>query len=346
RLGVVTQKGLSANLRQQIKSPLGRYAALTLIWIAIVIGNAAYEGGNIGGAVLGLEALFGTSGLSFYPFLVGILVFMLLYLGNYRVLEKVFVFLVVIMSLSFFITALLTRPNVMELLKGMFTPSLPGKGVLTAISLVGTTLVPYNLFLHASLVNEKWKTKDALNLARRDTLIAIGLGGLVSMAIVVSASGIDGGTVTGVMDLAKGLEPLYGPMAHYCMGIGLFAAGVTSALTAPLAAAYVTMNCFGWKGGFSDLRFRAVWIGILVLGTLFMSLEIKPLVVIKFAQVANGLLLPFIAFFLLWVVNRKSLMGNQANSPWQNLLGLVIILLVVFLGIRSVLPIFGFWDAQ
>ncbi len=323
RLGIITQNGLTEVIRSQIRSPFLRNLIIGIILMAIVVGNAAYEGGNIGGGVLGLEAVFGSKGIKYYPFIIGLFVFLLLYLGNYRTLEKVFVSLVIIMSFSFLITALITKPDFKAILQGIFIPALPQDSILTVVALVGTTVVPYNLFLHASLVSEKWKTKEDLKWARWDTFFSLALGGLVSMAIIIGAAAIPEKSVSGVLDLAKGLEPLYGNAARYCMGVGLFAAGITSAITAPLAAAYVADSCFGWKAGMKDYRFRSVWVIILILGVLFMSFGIKPIEIIKFAQIANGVLLPFTAVFLLWAVNSSALMGRYRNKTLQNVLGII-----------------------
>ena len=341
RLGIITQKGLADVIKQELRKPWLRIVIIGIILGAIVIGNAAYEAGNIGGATLGLEAIFGTEYGSLYPFIIGGLAFLLLYLGSYKTLEKVFVTLVLVMSISFLLTALITKPNIFEIAKGLFIPTMPSGSLLTIIALVGTTVVPYNLFLHASLVSEKWKSKGDLKNARRDTYISIALGGTVSMAIIVAASAIPGNTVESVMDLAKGLEPLYGDGAKYFMGIGLFAAGVTSAITAPLAAAYVVNSCFGWKADLKDLRFKSVWIAILALGVFFLSFKINPIEIIKFAQIANGILLPFIAIFLLWIVNRSSVMGKYKNTVLQNIFGILIILLAVFLGVKSIIEVLG-----
>lgn len=341
RLGIITQQGLADVIKQELTVKWTRYVVLGIILAAIVIGNAAYEAGNIGGAVLGLEALFGEAYSSIYPWIIGLCAFILLYIGNYKLLEKVLVSLVLIMSLSFLLTAVITKPDLTEILKGMFVPSTPTGSLLTIIALVGTTVVPYNLFLHASLVSEKWKSPDNLGDARRDTIIAIALGGIVSMAIIVAASSISGENVSNVMDLAKGLEPLYGDWAKYFMGIGLFAAGVTSAITAPLAAAYVVNSCFGWKASLKNMKFKAVWMIILFLGVFFMTFNIKPIDVIKFAQIANGILLPIIAIFLFWVVNRTSVMGNFKNTLLQNILGSVIIVLAIVLGLKGIMTVLG-----
>ena len=341
RLGIITQKGLADVIKQELSNPWIRNSVITLIFSAIIIGNASYEAGNIGGATLGMEALFGLSYSKLYPVILGLAAFLLLFFGNYKALEKVFIFLVLIMSLSFVMTALLTQPNLWELVKGLFVPSIPEDGILTIIALVGTTVVPYNLFLHAALVSEKWKSEKDLKLAKRDTLVSIILGGLVSISIIISAAAIKSTEVNNVLDMAKALEPLYGSAALYFMGIGLLAAGITSAITAPLAAAYVANSCFGWKAEFKDTKFRAIWIMILVLGVVFLSFGIKPIEIIKFAQITNGLLLPIIAIFLLWVVNRVGVMGKYKNTLLQNCIGLAIILLSILLGAKSILTVLG-----
>ncbi|MGB5820511.1 MAG: Nramp family divalent metal transporter [Saonia sp.] len=341
RLGIITQKGVAEVIQQELTTPWIKYVVIGIILAAIVIGNAAYEAGNIGGATLGMEALLGRSFINYYPFVIGFCAFILLYIGSYKVLERVLVTLVILMSLSFLVTAVITRPNIPEILEGLFVPSIPENGILTIVALVGTTVVPYNLFLHASLVSEKWKSKDDLKAAKQDTIISISLGGMMSMAIIVAASTIPNKEISSALDLAKGLEPLYGDSAKYFMGIGLFASGITSAITAPLAAAYVASSCFGWKGGLKGLKFRTVWIVILGLGVFFLSFGIKPIEIIKFAQVANGILLPIIAIFLLWIMNKTSILGKYKNTTVQNILGFIIIILTVILGAKSILKVFG-----
>jgi Mn2+/Fe2+ NRAMP family transporter len=243
------------------------------------------------------------------------------------------------MSLSFIITAFLAKPDLLEMFKGLLIPSEGSAGILTVMALIGTTVVPYNLFLHSSVVSEKWKGKGYLNVARKELFWAIGLGGIVSMAIVVSAaaSGITG--VSSAADFAVGLEPLYGEYATWFIAVGLFSAGITSSITAPLAAAYVVKGCLGWKKGLTSGRFKLVWAAVLLLGMIFSSLGLKPVTIIQFAQVANGILLPVVAAFLFWVVNRRSLMGDYTNTWLQNLLGLFILLITLFLGGKSIFTV-------
>ena len=123
--------------------------------------------------------------------------------------------------------------------------------------------------------------------------------------------------------------------------MGLFAAGITSAITAPLAAAFVACGCLGWSANLKSTKFRVVWIFILGLGVLFSSIGFKSIEIIKFAQVANGLLLPIIAGFLLWVMNKSSVLGKYKNSKAQNVIGTVIVLIAVFLGVKGILSVFN-----
>ena len=347
RLGIISQKGLSEVIRDEIKNPLTKNIVITLILLAIVIGNAAYEAGNISGGVLGLESVFGEKkfdilGLSinFYSLLLGFIAFSLLFIGNYKILERTLIFLVIIMSISFIITAVITKPDIIKLIEGLFVPKFPEGSILIIIGLIGTTVVPYNLFLHASLVKEKWNKVSDLKFARNDTIIAIVLGGIVSMCIVISSASLDIESINNAADLAKGIEPLYGLSSKYILAIGLFSAGITSAITAPLAAAYVATGCLGWPMKMKSVKFRAVWMFILIIGVISSSSGFKSIEIIKFAQVANGILLPVIAGLLIWIVNKKSVLGKFKNSKWQNFIGLMILIITIFLGLKSILKVF------
>lgn len=343
RIGIVTGRGLSQVIREQLHAqPLARFIVLALILAAIVVGNAAYEAGNISGGRLGLETLLGitsTTGSRWLSLLIGAIAFALLFAGSYRILERALISMVVLMSLAFVLAALLTRPDVGAILQGLLVPSLSDANLLTIVGLIGTTVVPYNLFLHASLVSEKWHSTDDLRHARRDTLIAVTVGGLVSMAIIVCAAAINTADVSNAADLALGLEPLFGSFARTFLSVGLFAAGITSAITAPLAAAYVVRGCMGWPADLRHNGFRLVWMSILATGIIFSSLGINPIDIIRFAQVANGLTLPVVAAILLWTMNSEAVLGKHINTKCHNVLGGIILAITVALGLRAVIVV-------
>lgn len=346
RLGVITQKGLPEIIKDEINNPLIKQLVLGLIIIAIVLGNAAYEAGNISGGVLGLESVFESYILKFqyftinsYSLVLGFLAFLLLYFGNYKILEKVLITLVIIMSVSFLITAILTKPDIVSILKGLFSFKIPKGSLITIIGLIGTTVVPYNIFLHSYLVKEKWNKPNELKYAVKDTYLAVILGGVVSVSIIISAASIQSQNINSAADLAKGLEPLFGSYSKYLLGIGLFAAGLTSAITAPLAGAYVANGCLGWNAGMNSKKFRFVWMFILGLGIIVSSFGFKPIEIIKLAQFTNGLLLPLIAGILIWIMNKQSVLGDFKNSPFKNYLALTILMITIGLGLKSVLSV-------
>ena len=311
RVGLVTKMNVAEVISKSIKSIYLNKFLIVLIISSILIGNAAYEAGNITGASLGISGIINNATISYIPIFIGIVAFVILFQGNYKLIEKSLIFLVLTMSVSFLITAIITKPNLKSLIEGMFIPSFDENSILIVLGLIGTTVVPYNIFLHSSLVTEKWDSIKKLKTARIESFISIFLGGIVSLSIIVTAASVNTQDVKSVIDLARGLEPLYGKFAIYFLGIGLFASGITSSITAPLAAAYVAKSCFGWKDSMKSLKFRLVWMIVLIFGVVISLIELNPIEIIKFAQFSNSLLLPIIAIILLWLVNNNSIIGKE-----------------------------------
>ena len=250
RLGVVTRRGLGEALGTGFGQPWLRIASVWLVVPALVLGNTAFEMGNVMGAALGLADLTGLPH-RLWSAGVGVVTFALLASGRYLRVERVLVTLVALMAVVFLTTAAVVRPEPGALASGALVPRLPPGSLLTVIALIGTTVVPYNLFLHASAAGEKWPeaipTAVALRRARRDTFLSVPLGGLVTLSIVVTAAAFHerGTQIESAAAMARQLEPLLGPVARSFFLVGLLAAGLTSAITAPLAAAYAAAGAFG-----------------------------------------------------------------------------------------------------
>lgn len=339
RLGIITQKGLGENIVQHLHNPLIKYSSVFIVVSAIVIGNAAYEGGNIAGASLGLNAFaqIEVNGFSIWPVTIGLAAFFLLITGSYKVIETALIVLVFLMSAAFLLTFLLIKPNISDLFIGLFVPSVPAGSILTIIALIGTTVVPYNLFLHASSVSKKWHKPEHLKDAKNDLLVSIPLGGLISLAIVSTAAMAFFGQsveLKSAADIAPALKPLFGDNAETLMAIGLFAAGISSSVTAPLAAAYALNGILQRNWDLNDFGFKAVWMIILILGVIPATMGFKPVSIIWFAQVANGIMLPLITGFLLYLMNSATL-GDYKNTKGQNLLGGFIFIITLVLSARS-----------
>jgi manganese transport protein len=347
KIGLIGQKNITEALKSELDTPWIKQIVIGLIFLAILIGNTAYEAGNISGAVLGLEALFGTYFFDFFGFIInpyslfiGTIAVVLLGTGKHKLIERFMIGLVIIMSISFLFTAIVTKPSLQGLFAGLFTFNIPEGSFLMIIGLVGTTIVPYNLFLHTALVKEKWKNAHFLPFAIKDLIIALGLGGLISMSVIITSAGVEIDELSSVADLAIGLEPIFGTLAKYFMALGLFAAGITSTITAPLAAAYVVCGCFGWSTNLDSKHFKVIWFLIIAFGVVISATSIKLISIIKFAQVINGVVLPLIAGLLLWMVNKRSLLGNLKNNTLQNALGGLVVLIALFLSIRTLFLVF------
>lgn len=351
RLGLIGKMGLGEALRQQFKNPLLKYISAGLVLSAILVGNAAYETGNILGASLGMidltgieDVQLGELSIGIWGPVIGLLAFILLEMGSYKRIEKMIIGLVLLMSFAFITTAIMVGPTIMDVIKGAFVPSLPDGSFYLLMGLIGTTVVPYNLFLHASSVREKWNSASDLKVAWTDLFFSVVLGGFISMSIVITAaasfyqSGIE---IKGAGDLAAQLKPLLGNWAGVFMGIGLFAAGISSAITAPLAAAYATAGILGYAPDLKSKRFKWIWRIILLIGIVFSAIGYSPIKAIVFAQFANGLLLPFIAVFLLIVMNNKNILQGYVNNKLQNTLAVIVVLIALGLGVKSITHLFG-----
>ncbi len=341
RFGAITQMGLGQALRQSLAGSVWRWPMFALIGVALYLGNAAYQAGNLSGAALGIEAVIGAGEHSFRlsVLLIAAVAGFILWRGSYKQIEKILIAMVLFMGLAFVATFIVVKPDMSEMLGGLFVPAIPDGSLLTIIALIGTTVVPYNLFLHAAAARIKWKGSKNLAAARVDTVVAVGLGGLITIFIVSTAAAsmfARGLSVSSASDMALQFEPLFGSFSRYLMGLGFFAAGLSSSITAPLATAYAISEISGIGGRSRSKKFRAISISVLCFGMVVALAGIKPIAIILGAQFANGLLLPIIAAFLLFAMNQKDMLGEFANGWKANLAGAVVLLVALGLGLRMI----------
>lgn len=347
RLGVITGRGLGENLKHTFSNSIWKWPIFIVMIVALYLGNAAYEGGNLSGAALGIQTISGESSSSFE--IAVSLLFVLgaacLWFGSYKQLERLLIGLIILMALAFITSFFLVKPDFWSMVKGVSQPSITLDNLFTIIALIGTTVVPYNLFLHSSAVKNHWSGPQHLSASRSDTIVSIGLGGLIMIAITSSAAASIFGSglqISNAGDMATQFEPLFGPFAKYMLGLGLFAAGLTSTITAPLATGYAISEILGFESKVTSFKFRLISLSVLGAGAAIALTGIKPITIIFFAQFANGLLLPFIAIFLLVMMNRKSVLGKYANGIIANSLGAVVILITAGLGLRMILKTLGY----
>ena len=347
RVGLAGRRGLAEAIRDSLDDPRIRVGALGLIAVTIVAGNAAFQTGNLIGASLGLNLLSGLPQEAL-ALIVGGLAAALLLTGTYKTIQTALVGLVGLMSVVFCTVAVLTAPDIGDLITGFLIPRVPPGSLLTVLALIGTTFISYNLFLHASTVLERWpdagRNDENVRESRRDTVFSVAFGGLITAAVVVAAAPLfgQGADAADAAAVAAQLEPLLGRAAPIFFGLGLFAAGLTSAITAPLAAAYAAGGALGWPPDLRSGRFRLLWGFVLATGVLCaVTLGSAPYQVILLAQAGNGIALPLTLILLLIVANRTRIMGTHRNSRLANVLGAIVVLVISGLALLQLARVLG-----
>ena len=331
RMTVLTGKELGEAIRGRFSGSRWGRSVPVLAAIGIILGCAAFEAGNLLGGVAGLRLIADASPATL-TLIAGVAAAMLLATGNTRWIARIAGALVAVMGLAFLVTAVRLGPDLGELFRGLLVPRIPVGGTVFVLGLVGTTVVPYNLFLGSALARDSKIEEMRWGLA-----VAIIGGGIISLGVLVVGSALGGGLE--YERLATVLGDRLGRGAGASLAIGLFAAGFTSAVTAPLAAALTARSLLGekddpkWKE--NSLRYRAVWLGVLVTGMAFGIADVRPIPVIILAQAFNGLLLPLVAVFLWIAMNDRDLLGEGVNSLLQNLVMGLVVLVCIGLGLRG-----------
>ncbi|MCD8836341.1 Nramp family divalent metal transporter [Mammaliicoccus sciuri] len=337
RLALVTNEGLGEAIRDIFNHQLLKLITVWFSMIAVAVGCAAYISGDLLGTSLGAAYLLGIPENYIAP-VIGIVILLIGLSGSYDLIEKVMTVLVLIMGVIFITTVIVIQPDFGAVLKGAFIPSIPNGSLLTIIALIGTTVVPYNFFIHASSIHERFNGIKDLKIVRIDTIVAIGLGGVISAAILITAGTlIHGKEVSSLVELSEPLKPILGDFAPIFMSVGLFSAGLSSAIASPMGAAATISSCLRWEGGVKSKKYRLVFAIVIFIGIITSSLGFEPLEVLLIAQALNGIILPLIAILIFVILNKKNMMGKFANGIVLNIIGLFVVLVVSFLGVYSLI---------
>jgi NRAMP (natural resistance-associated macrophage protein)-like metal ion transporter len=345
RLSLSTGKPLAVIVREK----LGLWASIIVI-LAIVGGNSVYSVGNLSGVNIALGGLFENVPASVWIIGVTLIYWSLLMLGKYNVLEKTITILVAAMGVLFLINMFYVKPDYLEVIKGLTIPTFELSEITIVIALIGTTVVPYNFYLHSTAVLERgWhkNPKGNLEMMRFDTIVPIFIGGLVTMAIGVVAGTVlhplhlsEGLVIEGSNQMAMTIEPLLGKVAYALFSLGLLAAAISSMPMAALSAAYVFTQSFGLNPDMKGTAFRLVF-SFVAWVPVFFAIGVKnPIWTIILAQSINGMLLPITAVLVLYLINKKDTSGSLRNSTFSNILGFVAVGFTIVLGIINIISTF------
>ncbi len=265
----------------------------------VILGCAAYEAGNILGAVSGLNILTGMD-TRWLTLAVVAAASVILWFNKRSLISGVMTFLVATMGLAFVSLAFQQPFGSAELFRSAAWPQLPRQASLLVLGLVGTTIVPYNIFLGSGISRGKTIPEMRLGLT-----ISVLTGGFITGAIVVAGTAVN--TFASFPELANQLNEKMGPVGVWALGTGLFAAGFSSSITAPYAASLVAATIWGWN---KVQKLRWVWGIVLLVGFIFGISGFKPIPVILTVQALNGFILPLLAAVLILLVNQKNVLQN------------------------------------
>jgi NRAMP (natural resistance-associated macrophage protein)-like metal ion transporter len=337
RLGVVTGQGLSDLIRERFGVRWTLFAMVVLL-----VANVANTIANFGGAAASLD-IFGIPKWITVP-LVAVGIWGLVLFASYRVVERVFL-LVMIVFLAYPIAAVLSTEDWKPVFQAMVTPSvssLDARSLLLLVAVVGTTITPYMQFYLQSAVAEKGIGEEELPLERADAVVGSIWTNVIAIFIVVATAAAvgfaGGGVINSAADAARALEPVAGRFAEALFGVGLFGASVLAATIMPLSTAFVICEAFGWESGvgkrFSDAPiFFGIYTFVLALGAIAVLLvpEGDLVGIIVGSQNLQGILLPIVLVFIVLLVNDRRLMGKHANRRGGNVLAWGAVAVVVAL---------------
>lgn len=340
RMGAVTGKGLADLIREQFGV---RWTALVML--ALLVANAGVTVSEFVGIAAATE-LFGIPRFISVP-LAAIMIWWLVVKGSYQRVERAFL-LMSLVFLGYIVSAFLSKPDWTSVAIGVVKPTFRFEHtfLFTFVAIIGTTISPYmQVFVQSSVV-EKGVTEEDYSRTKTDVWVGTIFAILIVFFIVVSTAATlhkSGIQITSAADAARALSPLAGEYAETLFGIGLFGASMLAAGVLPLATAYSISEALGFEKGVSrSFREAPIFLGtftfLVAVGAAIAVIPNLPLIrVLLVTQVINGLLLPFVLFAVLRLVNNREIMGSRVNGPLYNLAAWLTAIVVTILSLLYLL---------
>jgi manganese transport protein len=282
-----------------------------------------------------------------------IIVFLFTAKQVYGLLERVMKVMVGIILVSFMINIILAAPSLAAILKGLIpripegiTLGLPHKvgaksddPLLLVASLLGTTFSVAAALYQGNLVREKgWTIKEYRNgIGDSITGVAV-LTGVSAVIMITTATVIPDREAKDIGVLAQSLQPLLHATAYTIFCVGLFAVAMNPFLINAMIGGSILADGLGKPAKLSDRSSRIFTVVVLLIGMLVAVLALRtgqtPVNLIIFGQALTVIGNPLMAATILWLANRKDIMGERRNTLWLNVLGGVGFLVVLFMAVR------------
>ncbi|NHM76642.1 NRAMP family divalent metal transporter [Staphylococcus sp. 11511212] len=302
----------------------------TFISILIGLGGLAFNIGNIAGAGLGLNAIFGIDvriGAAITA-IIAILVFVSK--NGQKVMDVVTLILGIVMIAIVAFVMIKTNPPYLEAAGRMIVPENPASLVLPIITLVGG----YITFAGAHrLLDADIKGENYLPFVNRSAIYGILTTGVMRALLFLAVLGV---VVTGVVlnpdnPPASVFEHALGPIGKNIFGVVLFAAAMSSVI----GSAYTSTTFLKTLHHKIYKHDNYVVIAFIVISTIIFLFLGKPVTLLIVAGAFNGLILPIVLTTILIASKKKSIVGNYQHPTWMLVFGIIAVLVTIFTGIYS-----------
>jgi len=278
------------------------------------------------------------------------LVYFIFWNGNTQFFERALAVIVAIMAACFLLNFFIMMPPPIDILKGMI-PNLPqvpadqGKGPFLVIaSMVGTTVFSGLFIIRTTLVKEAGWTINDLTKQRNDAIVSVSLMFVISLAIMASAAGTlfaEGLGLSEASQMITLLEPLAGKLATAIFAFGIVAAGVSSQFPNVLMLPWLLCDYNQSERKMTLPKYRIMVLLISLLGLVVPIFDARPVFVMIISQAFNSIILPVTIGCILYLGNRRDLMGEYKSSMGTNLFLAVVLMFSIF---TSAMGIKGVWQ--
>ena len=342
KLGIVTGRNLAELCREHFPWP-----AVWALWMISEVAAMATDLAEFLGGAIGLSLLL------HIPLIAGMGVTAVLTYGilmfegrGFRPIELIIGSLVAAVALCYLVEIFIAPVDWAAAGLGSVVPRLPDAGALTlAVGIVGATIMPHAIFLHSGLTQNRAPARNdherrlLLRFSNVEVLAALGVAGLVNMAMVITAAGAFHAGHSDVAEIETAyqtLTPLLGPAAAGVFLTALLASGLSSSAVGTMAGQMIMQGFVGFRIPIAVRRlftmvpaFVVVWLGVNSTNALILS------------QVVLSIALPAPVIALLMFTRRKDIMGAFANSRLTNAAAAFGALVILTLNAVLLLQAFG-----
>jgi len=359
RIGLVTGKGLAANIKQYYSKKI-LYVCTALLLFA----NIFNIGADLGAMAEAMRLVLPGAPFALLVLFLGIISLILEIFVSYRKYAKYLKYLTFVLF-AYIISALLVEMNWGEVLRNLFIPTIhfSKDSLMLLCAAVGTTISPYLFFWQSSqeveekiLNSEKGEgtgraevgVKDIKNM-RLDVWSGMFISNLVMFFIIAACastlftSGIT--NIDSASDAALALRPFAGDFAYFLFALGILGTGLLAIPVLAASASYAMSETFGWREGLSlklkqATSFYGVIIVAIVLGILFNFIGLDPIRALIYSALLNGIISPLMIFFIIHLSGKESLMGDFKNKKSSNFFGWFTFVVISLVSVGGILAIF------